>query len=387
MAALLTRPTVATHGMMFLHNLDLTDNGSVTLPDVEQEDNADVRAELKISLKSSKDRSRFNVETVRYLEYPLGLAPTWSQVKDTLKKNPLLMIRPWERPAWMYHIPTSAGALFVKFTKSIWACIKSDWWEGSSSELEGLSSLDSAMTFWSAHSIQHSLKAVSFAINRSGIKGAVPGGKEVKSFRDRTKIYFPDEDAGTPPRGSKWVPFFSPQVGYIKHYHDKLRTMRREEDRESFIIGLEDIFAHLQCLPDSESFTETKEGKTWSRATGEEGITILVNANHLKFREIGRVRQVKDGPTRAHVTKANKDVLADLYKQNGLMEESIELQSRRWRARRKQEVKKKSKRAKNARIPPKRKNKEKEKGSSSEDDSEDVPVEKTESESDDGEDD
>jgi len=116
------------------------------------------------------------------------------------------------------------------------------------------------MEFWSAEGILNCLKAVSFSINRRGIKGAVRGGQEAKSFRERTKIYFPDDDDILPPRGSKWVPFFDEVVGYIRSYHRKLRTV---EDRERITESLEDIFGHLQCLPDSEKFTSTKEGRIW----------------------------------------------------------------------------------------------------------------------------
>ena len=103
----------------------------------------------------------------------------------------------------------------------------------------------------------------SFRINRSGIEGAVRGGQEAKPFREPTKIYFPDDDGILPPRGSKWVPLFSAVVGYIRSYHRKPRTVKEVEDRQRITASLEDIFAHLQCLPDSQRFTSTKEGKLW----------------------------------------------------------------------------------------------------------------------------
>jgi hypothetical protein len=255
---------------------------------------------------------------------------------------------------WLEHTPTSAGILFVIFTKSVWVSIRTDWTEGIHAELAAVSNLDAAMEFWSAGSILNSLKAVSFSINRSGINGAVRGGQEAKSFRVRTKIYFPDDDNILPPRGSKWVPFFAEVVGYIRSYHTKLRTLKEVEDRQRMTESLEDIFAQLQCLPDSEQFTSAKAGRIWSRAVGEQAIAVLVNPIHVKFRSIGRTMQVRDAPRWTHVTRPNKEVLSELFKQHGLLEESEQLARRRWRAERKRVTQKKSGISRNKRAPPKR---------------------------------
>ncbi|KAF8171132.1 hypothetical protein BJ912DRAFT_932901 [Pholiota molesta] len=253
------------------------------------------------------------------------------------------------------HIPTAAGILFVHFTRSIWISIKSDWTEGLENDLRSVENLDSAMMFWSAENVVDTLKSVSFSINRCGIKGAVRGSQDAKSFRERTWIYFPDNNGVLPPRGSKWVPFFADRVGYIKRFHDMLATMAQEEERINLKNGLEDIFGELQCLPDSEAFTKNKEGKTWCRASGEDAISILINVRHMRFRQIGRTAETRDGPRRAHVTRAIKDVLSELFKLYGLAEEAKQLQQKRWRAKRKEEIKKKTTRAKNKRKPPKRK--------------------------------
>ncbi|PPQ87286.1 hypothetical protein CVT26_000275 [Gymnopilus dilepis] len=171
-AALLTRAIVATHGMMFLHKLDLTDEGTETLPDVRQKDTQEVLDELKVMKKKRTSRPRMDPKAALSIRYPLGSAPTWNEVKETLKSNPLLLIRTWEMPTRIDHVPTSAGILFVKFTKSIWASIKSSCMEGSGSDLEGLRTLDDAMEFWSAHSIKCVLKDVVFL----RVMGRLPGG-------------------------------------------------------------------------------------------------------------------------------------------------------------------------------------------------------------------
>jgi len=354
LAALKLRSTIATHGMMFLHDLNLNDDGSETLPQVLLEDDQQIRKELSFAAEKPRGRTRGSGQSLRTEEYPLGESPTWNQVKDTLKRSPLRLIRLWERPMWLEHTPTAAGILFVNFTKSVWVSIRTDWTERIEAELEAVTNLDAAMEFWSAEGILNRLKAVSFSINRSGIKGAVRGGQDAKSFRERTKIYFPDDDDILPPRGSKWVPFFAEVVGYIRTYHRRLRALSDVEDRERITEGLEDIFGHLQCLPNSEQFTSTKEGRVWGRAAGEEAIGVLVNASHLKFRAIGRTVQVKEGQRRTHVTRSNKEVLSELFKQHGLLEESEQLARRRWRVQRKRVMEKKSGISKNKRVPPKR---------------------------------
>ena len=83
-------------------------------------------------------------------------------------------------------------------------------------------------------------------------------------------------------------------------------------------------------------------------------IGILANANHLKFQGIGKRMQVKDGPWRTHVTRLNDEVLSELFKQHGLLEELENLARKRWRAKRKQVTKKKSGVSKNKRLPLKR---------------------------------
>lgn len=353
LAALTMRATTATYGMMFLHELNLTDDGSVTLPGVKEEDDRYLRAQLdmvpKRKPKSFAERPRITVE------YPLGEMPTWNNVKDTLKKQPLKLIRSWERPLFFHHIPTAAGILFVEFTRSLWVSVKSDWTEGNQKDLEAVENLDGAMAFWSAESIVMSLKAVSFSMNRFGIKGVVRGSQDAKSFRERTWIYFPEADGVLPPRGSKWVPFFAERVGYIRRYHEMIKGMGEEEDRQNLKDALEDIFAQLQCLPDSEGFTEAKEGKTWCRAAGEDAIGILVNIHYMRFKEIGRTREVRDGPRRSHVTRPIKEVISELFKQHGLVEEAEQLGRRRWRAERKGQNQKKSDKSKKKRKPPTKK--------------------------------
>ncbi|KAF8188748.1 hypothetical protein BJ912DRAFT_814135, partial [Pholiota molesta] len=302
LAALLMRATTATYGMMFLHDLNLTEDASETLPGIQQVDDRYIREALELV---PRRRPKQFVERPRItVEYPLGESPTWIQVKDTLKKQPLRIIRPWVRPMAIIHIPTAAGILFVHFTRSIWISIKSDWTEGLENDLRSVENLDSAMMFWSAENVVDTLKSVSFSINRCGIKGAVRGSQDAKSFRERTWIYFPDNNGVLPPRGSKWVPFFADRVGYIKRFHDMLATMAQEEERINLKNGLEDIFGELQCLPDSEAFTKNKEGKTWCRASGEDAISILINVRHMRFRQIGRTAETRDGPRRAHVTRA-----------------------------------------------------------------------------------
>ena len=40
--------------------------------------------------------------------------------------------------------------------------------------------------------------------------------------------------------------------------------LTQANNRERIIQSLEDIFGHLQCLPDFEQFTSIKEGRVWN---------------------------------------------------------------------------------------------------------------------------
>ena len=345
----------AVFGMMFLHGLDLR-IGTKTLDGVRQKDDRDIVEALSLGSKRPKPIRQPNVPS---LEFPLGKTPTWAKVKETMKSNPLSLVKAWNsRPRSMYHVSSAAGVLFVKFTKSIWASLKSQW---VVSEGE-IANIDQGMEAWSALNVSINIAQPVFWINRSGLKGAVPGGREAASFSRRTKIYFPDLRT-LPPSGSKWTPFLNEKVGYIHAYHTKMDRLKTEE-QEALDEEIKHIFFHLQCLPDSEPFTSSREGRTWGRAKGEEGILVLVNGSHLKLIEFGVARN--RGPAhRPHVTRANKEVIANLYQQEGLIEDNILRDMRAWGRRKKRQVENKSKKTKNKRVPPPRRRLEKEGSSSS----------------------
>jgi len=92
LAALMTRSTIATHGMMFLHNLNLNDDELETLPQVLWEDDQQIRTELAFAAEKPRGRTGHSGQSLRTEEYPLGERPTWNQVKDTLKRSPLRLI-------------------------------------------------------------------------------------------------------------------------------------------------------------------------------------------------------------------------------------------------------------------------------------------------------
>lgn len=329
--------------MMFLHDLNLeAGEDNEILPEILQEDTPSILQELGIG----KPR-RHGPKAVGHppsVEYPFGTSPTWNQVKHVLKNNPLQLIRAWETPGTFNHISTTAGTLFVKFTKDFWLSLKSECVEELfENEVENI---DQAVLEWTGFNIHSRLKQPVFFINRSGIRGAVPGGTEAKSFQQRCKIFFPDPGI-TPPRGSKWSPFLLPTVGYIQLYHERMRRMN-DDEREALESSLEGLFSVLQCLPDSEPYSATKEGKTWTRVPGGEGVVILTNAKHLRFVQIGRVRQVKTVSKRQHITKANKEMIKELYRKEGIVDYTLQ------RRERKKCLKVKSNRTKNKRKPPAR---------------------------------
>lgn len=127
---------------------------------------------------------------------------------------------------------------------------------------------------------------------------------------------------------------------------------------------------NIQCLPDSRAFTHNKEGRTWSRPLNNNGITILVNPRHLRIVEIGVSKQGNTEVMRPHITKSNKQLLQDLYRNNNMVLKDIEREI--WkRQHQKKLLEKRSIKSKNKRIPPNKKVlkavKEENKGSNKED--------------------
>ena len=149
LAALMTQTTIVTHGMMFLHDLNLNDDGLVVLSQVVLEDDKHICEELAFLAGKPRGRTGDFGRSLQMEEFLLGERPTWNQVKDTLKEQLLQLIQIWERLMWLEHTPTSAGILFVNFTKSVWVSIRTDWMEGIHAELAAVSNLDATMEFWS----------------------------------------------------------------------------------------------------------------------------------------------------------------------------------------------------------------------------------------------
>jgi len=352
LSALKMRQVVSRFGMMFIHDLDLSPNSETTLPGVRPCDDRDVLSQLELSSKNRK-RKRIFQDNSRSIEFPLGKRPTWNQVKDIMKKNPLLIIRHWTPSLFYSHRGTTAGILFVKFTRGFWVLLKTEHIIPPEVE-EEVENLDQAMAIWSASNVSISIKNSVFILNRSGVNGAVPGGNESRSFRERSIIYFPSPGI-LPPSGSKWFPFFNAKVGYIHEYHKSLDLLQEDEEKDGLKESIGDLFNEIQCLPESEGFTSRKEGRTWPRAKGEDGIAIIVNSRHMKFMSIGSVRQVNTGPSRPHVTRPNTEVLSELYRKEGLVAQGLQREMRRWKEKKKRVDAHRSVKTKNARRPPQRK--------------------------------
>jgi hypothetical protein len=335
--------------MIFLHDFHLTKD-EATLLGVMKEDDVDVLSHVESMTRSRPRQPNLHTHDTPSTDFPLGKHPTWTQIKEMVSRNPLRITRAWDPPSFISGTSTRAGMLFVKFTRSFWALLKADFLNpGLPVAIENL---DQAMKGWSVRSVMLAIRDPAFVLNRADIPGSVPGGKKSLTFKQRFRIYFPISDSPPKP-GSKWMPFFSERVGYIAQYH-KDKASLDPDGRGNLDREIENLFNNVQCLPDSVALSQKGkgDGRTWGRENSGDRLSVLVNPCQLKFVSVGKKPSVKTAPARPHVTRANKEVLQALLRQEGLHQDALRVDARDGRGRKRKKNQARSGRAKNARKPP-----------------------------------
>ena len=139
---------VERFGMFFLHELDL-EHG--TIGGIDKEDSPECKfAMSKTALASKRPISKkLFANTDPTAQFPLGNAPTWTDIVHILHHEPIKLMREWIwDPNWDYD-PVVSG-LFVNFTTHYWLTIQKRalfWGASHSKELgRGNGSLDSAIS-------------------------------------------------------------------------------------------------------------------------------------------------------------------------------------------------------------------------------------------------
>jgi hypothetical protein len=90
LSALWYASTIAMFGMFFLHDWDLTKHG--ILPDVQQQDDTIVLKALKKPLRPQQPAPSSGAPSALF---PIGLEPTWAEVKKALESEPWNLMQEW----------------------------------------------------------------------------------------------------------------------------------------------------------------------------------------------------------------------------------------------------------------------------------------------------
>lgn len=258
-------------GMGFLHDLDL-DRGTLgNIPQDSPEANWVMR-----SAKTKGGPSKRIVNSAPDSIFPLGHAPSWHEVVETMANNPGLLLKPWVWDGnWDNH--RRASFLFVKFTVDMWITLNETHVEIPVPHPE---TLRDAMEIWTYPFLATAFKSTIFVATNHGLEGSIPG-KRTSSFRDMVKIYFPPPDTNFH-KDSPWKKFA--QSGYILLYHQALAGAN-EQFQRSLDQALSLIFNRLQCLPHSRLCEGRPGDRIWSSPKG--CMRFLTNPIFYKLQKIG----------------------------------------------------------------------------------------------------
>jgi hypothetical protein len=265
--------TIHRFGMFFLHDLDITQG---QLHPVMQRDNGDVDKAMGLHKKGKKRATRTMAAILTHHpdlpndSFPLGEAPTWSDLQSCLKHDPIKLIKPWVwNSAWDKDADTSE--LFNGFTNDVWLALDH---KVLSKPLSRTRTLKDSMELWSVASIKTNFLDVSFIPNGQGISKKK---KSCWSFRDLASKYFPDPTVPLAPK-SAWSGFR--EHGYLKRYQelkDRLTPARFKHLQNNLKL----LFDNIQCLPSHGK----PGGRIWKSRLGT--VEILTNPKHYKLKSIG----------------------------------------------------------------------------------------------------
>ncbi|KIJ57760.1 hypothetical protein HYDPIDRAFT_34815 [Hydnomerulius pinastri MD-312] len=363
LALLEYRNVLETANMFFLQELNI--NLKPCLEDVQEVDDAHVLALMGFNAKARRDRALASHDhgILSGLHenngFPIGPTPTWTRLKQAITGNPALMLKNWSWSPRFLSYNLVITRLFCTFTTQMWLRLSNNAFKGI---VPGPSCLEDAMRCWTVISIDDTLFNTTFEACNIGLEnnnGVVHGrrGPRSVSFADRMDIFFPSMKTKFR-KDSQWSPYWEGR-GYIKQYHDLLRS-RNEQERCQLNNALCAIFSDLQCLPASQKMTEKTKGFVW-RCKGS-GYLFVTNPKFYKVeglsKKMKKTRRQPAGqlcqPGRG--VKSKKVFTEDLWRSggfNGLVSRSDQTDRQKRRALQKRlSNQNKSMASKNKRKPP-----------------------------------
>ena len=296
LALLNYKASVDRFGMFFLQELDMT--REIVLPEVLVEDDIGMLRALgylERPIRRSRDTPRVYQE-YNEDDYPIGKTPSWSQLTEMLRLQPWVMMRGWSWPEELDHYRDAelgsmahlASELFRLFTSQVWVTLN-DHWKKEPDHLDRLMTLVESLELWTLEKLHDKLPSYRVIPCNSDIHGSIPGPKAL-SFSMRYGLYF--VQTGDPLKRIWDILGHAP--GYIASYRKEIE-MLDVADVDELHGGLEMLFSHCQCLPNSK-----RDGGSvlWEVRQGE--VILLGNPRFYKVDSIGDVgqkRQTRRAPT------------------------------------------------------------------------------------------
>ena len=365
LAALEYKRNCASDGMFFLHTFDL--EKQPVIEGVLDKDDSSIKRFLggglpKPGVKLVRETAVEDVDEGEEF-YPLGRTPTWSQIKLSLKRGPFELMPKWIFPVELKpyaegergSIERKACQIFIKFCRAVWIILHPAWMAPETHPIKPRT-IEGALESLSVDSICERMENIEFRACNSGFREV--SGRPMLSFEARWKIYFPAEGVALKKR---WE-VFAEESGYLHLYHKEAKRLGTDDTRE-LNRCLAVLLSHSQCLPDSD----LPEGRDNIWRVDQQQLILLANPKYYRISGVGTTSVVRNRRQRAPAAhRPLKDVQQQFLMQQGFSAahsaKAVKIKATRIR-----NIDRRSKKAKNARQPPKRKYVSNDGGSSSED--------------------
>jgi hypothetical protein len=163
-----------------------------------------------------------------------------------------------------------AWELFQLFTSQVWVTLN-DHWKKEPDHLDQLMTLVESLELWTLEKLHDKLPSYHVIPCNSDIYGSIPG-PQVLSFAMWYSLYF--VQTGDPLKRSWDILGHAP--GYIVSYRKEIEKLDVASVDELH-SGLETLFSHCQCLPNSK-----RDGGSvlWEVCKGE--VILLGNSNFTR---------------------------------------------------------------------------------------------------------
>lgn len=269
-------PIIDRFGMFFLHDFR-KDRG---LLELEVGDDEVVRKLMGVKEKKRRPAAHSashmlkNQNTDPSQDYPLGERPTWSEVQDLLKRDPLLLIQPFTWTS-LLDIDLDTSDLIIQFTQDLWLALSK---QVLSQPIPEISTLKEAMEMWSAAFVKDHLTHVTFLPNSHQISTRK---RSSWPFRDLFSVFFLDPDAPVAPK-SVWATFH--KKGYLHTFKELKRNLSASAFQD-LTSNIRYFLGKMQCLPYSVPYNTKNKGRLWRSIHGT--IEMLTNTHYYKLEALG----------------------------------------------------------------------------------------------------